>query len=419
MRFRLALCLIIGLNAHYLIALGANKDVPSRQDLKEIQAKIAILKKELSASQSQHAEAADHLKQSEVAISEANRKLRGLQTQHRKNETKLKTLDKQKTSLQSEIETQKALLSKQLVRQYTHGKPSFLQIALQQENADNLARELHYFSYVSKARSAQITALNDNIATVEQLNTETNQTLQEISSLKTAQEKEKEALELQKKERNQVLKALSSKIATQRNEINKLKRDEKQLTQLFEKLAALAKKKTIKKPTQKSAKTGKDVTEKPSEKSAEDRVVANNDALPDDSLSGSQFAALRGKLRLPVRGEVTNRFGSARPETGVTWKGLFIRATEGSEVKSVASGRVVFADWMRGFGNLLIVDHGGGYMSLYGNNQSLYKQVGENVAAGDTVAAVGNTGGNASNGLYYELRKQSRPFDPLSWSRLR
>ena len=95
------------------------------------------------------------------------------------------------------------------------------------------------------------------------------------------------------------------------------------------------------------------------------------------------------------------------------------RIEVGSEVKAVANGRVVFADWMRGFGNLVIVDHGGGYMSLYGNNQAILKQEGEEVSAGDTIAAVGNSGGNESNGLYYELRRQSKPFDPLSWSVIR
>ena len=97
---------------------------------------------------------------------------------------------------------------------------------------------------------------------------------------------------------------------------------------------------------------------------------------------------------------------------------MFIKANEGAEVKSVANGRVVFADWLRGFGNLIIVDHGDGYMSLYGNNQAILKQVGDSVHAGDAIASVGNSGGNASNGLYYELRRQSRPFDPLSWSSL-
>ena len=159
-------------------------------------------------------------------------------------------------------------------------------------------------------------------------------------------------------------------------------------------------------------------SEKTSEK-YENQTIAKNEETPTNAYAGSNFSSLKGKLNLPVRGDVTNRFGSSRSDTGVSWKGLFIRANEGSDVKSVASGRVVFVDWMRGFGNLIIVDHGSGYMSLYGNNQAVLKQVGDEVNAGDNIAAVGNTGGNESNGLYYELRRASKPFDPLSWSVIR
>jgi len=140
-----------------------------------------------------------------------------------------------------------------------------------------------------------------------------------------------------------------------------------------------------------------------------------NAQLPQAAPAGS-FVALKGHLRLPVKGTVSNRFGTPRQE-GSNWKGLFIRSQTGGEVKAVAGGRVVFAEWMRGFGNLLIVDHGDGYLSLYSNNESLYKQPGEPVRAGDVVAAVGATGGQDETGLYFELRHQGKPFDPLVWVR--
>ena len=103
----------------------------------------------------------------------------------------------------------------------------------------------------------------------------------------------------------------------------------------------------------------------------------------------------------------------------MTWKGLFIRSPSGEEVRAIAGGRVVFADWLRGFGNLMIVDHGGSYMSLYGNNEIIYKRVGDTIRGGDTIAAVGNSGGNADSGLYFELRHQGKPFDPLNWVRIK
>ena len=126
------------------------------------------------------------------------------------------------------------------------------------------------------------------------------------------------------------------------------------------------------------------------------------------------FASLKGQLRAPVAGKIAARFGSKRGD-GPSWKGVFIRTGEGSEIHAIASGRVVFSDWLRGFGNLIIVDHGGQYMSIYGNNQSLLKRVGDAVKGGETIASAGNSGGNEESGLYFELRHQGRAFDPATW----
>jgi septal ring factor EnvC (AmiA/AmiB activator) len=134
---------------------------------------------------------------------------------------------------------------------------------------------------------------------------------------------------------------------------------------------------------------------------------------PADAFVGN-LAKMKGSLRLPTKGSVSNRFGSARQE-GSTWKGLFIRAGTGSDVRSIAAGRVVFAEWMRGFGNLLIVDHGSDYLSVYANNDSLLKQVGDDVRGGESIATVGNTGGNPESGLYFEIRHDGKPLDPLAW----
>jgi septal ring factor EnvC (AmiA/AmiB activator) len=137
--------------------------------------------------------------------------------------------------------------------------------------------------------------------------------------------------------------------------------------------------------------------------------------VADASSSAQAFEALKGKLRLPVRGELLGRFGTPREEPGSTWKGLFIKAASGEVVKAVADGLVVYADWLRGFGNLLILDHGKGFMSLYAYNDGLLRQVGERVRAGDSIAAVGASGGAADSGLYFELRRDGKPFDPMPW----
>lgn len=119
-----------------------------------------------------------------------------------------------------------------------------------------------------------------------------------------------------------------------------------------------------------------------------------------------------------MRGKLVNTFGGQRSGKHITWKGLFIQAPKGSDVKAISGGRIVFADWLRGFGNLIILDHGNNYMSLYGNNTTLHKQVGDMILGGDTIATVGNSDGNANSGLYFELRHRGKPFDPLTWIKI-
>ena len=189
-----------------------------------------------------------------------------------------------------------------------------------------------------------------------------------------------------------------------------MQRDEKRLSQLIERLAKIIATKPVpRKETRSSVKKSAVGWAEP--------VGINNENTPEAAPAGN-FAQLKGRLRLPARGVVSNRFGSPRQE-GSSWKGLFIQASLGVEVKAIAGGRVVFADWMRGFGNLMIVDHGDNYLTIYGNNEALLKQVGERVRGGDSIASVGNSGGNAESGLYFELRHQGQPLDPIKWVNLK
>ncbi len=139
--------------------------------------------------------------------------------------------------------------------------------------------------------------------------------------------------------------------------------------------------------------------------------------LPGDQTASISFKSLKGKLELPVKGRLRNQFGKRRPESTMLWTGWFLSAAASQPVKAVAAGQVVYADWLRGFGNLLIIDHGQGYMSLYANNETLYKQVGDILRGGDIIADVGSSGGNADSGLYFELRFEGKPFDPGKWVR--
>ena len=408
--------------------LAAKKIDVAKEDLGDLQQKIQALKQELDSNQAAHKDAADALKDSESAISQANKKLFEINQKQQQNKSALTSLKKESLTLNEKLATQQKQLSRLVRQQYVHGNQSYTKLLLQNKNPSQISRDIQYYSYIAKAHAKLIDEMQGSLVKVKVLNNKTASTLQAVADLKAKQLAERQALVQQKQEKSKVVKSLSSEIAAQRNEIKKLKRDEHTLSNLVERLAKIVAKKPPKKVpkpkviAKKSTKADKfdqaSESDKASEKS-ENQTIAKNEETPTNAYAGSNFAALKGKLNLPVRGDVTNRFGSSRSDTGVSWKGLFIRASEGSDVKSVASGRVVFADWMRGFGNLIIVDHGSGYMSLYGNNQAVLKQVGDEVNAGDNIAAVGNTGGNESNGLYYELRRASKPFDPLSWSVIR
>ena len=399
-------CCLIASNS-----FAAKKIDAAKEDLSDLHEKIDALKKELDSKQEAHKDATDALKDSETAISSANKKLREINQKQNKNKNTLSTLKKQSLTLNDRLSEQQKKLSNLLRQQYMHGNQSYTQLILQNKNPAEISRDIKYFSYIAKQHAAVIDDMQGNLQKVKDLNNKTAVALQEVAELKTKQEAEKKTLEQQKKQKSKVVKTLSNEISAQRGEIKKLSRDEKNLSNLVERLA-----KIIPKKIKKSIKKSKKYTSIDSNDEKPEQVVASVDETPSNHYAGSNFSALKGKLRLPARGELMNRFGSKREDTGITWKGLFIKAAEGADVKTVASGRVVFADWMRGFGNLIIVDHGSGYMSLYGNNQAVLKNVGDEVTAGDAIAAVGNSGGNDSNGVYYELRRNSQPFDPLSWS---
>ena len=285
--------------------------------------------------------------------------------------------------------------------QYMYGNADALRLMLGGRDVTFVARQIHYFGYVSKARMTVIAGLRQSLASLAMLESSARTKQGELAANADAQKTARTALQRERMARQRVFAKIKADITTNRREIGRLKRDEDRLTKLIEQLAkALAKDREDRKERQ------------------VDRIQQKGQSVEtdaDDSFVGRAFETLKGKLKLPTRGELKGRFGSPREDGGVTWKGLFIRASVGQTVKAVADGRVVYADWLRGFGNLLIVDHGRGYMSLYGNNDSLLKRVGERAQSGETVASVGSTGGALESGVYFELRYEGKPFDPMKW----
>jgi septal ring factor EnvC (AmiA/AmiB activator) len=377
---------------------GANPDA-RQAELKELRDRIKALQQELEQSSEERKEVADELKNSERRISDANRGLRDLTYRQRDLAQNLKQLDEESSRVQVDIDDQRARLAELLRQRYIHGDNDAMKLMLNGQNPGDTARNLEYYGYIGRARTALINEYQASLAHLGELQNSVREKKAKLDQIKDERVSQKKTLESEKQSRQEVLYKLSSQIRSQRNEIKTLEQDGKRLTALIDRLARLAasRKKTPSK-SEPSKKPGQTV----------DRVA-------DASLAGINFAKLRGKLALPVAGELLHRYGQSRPGGGPAWKGVFIRARQGQDVRAVATGKVAFADWLRGFGNLLILDHGDGFLSLYSNNESLYKQPGDPVRAGDVVASVGATGGQDEPGLYFELRRQGTPFDPMTW----
>jgi septal ring factor EnvC (AmiA/AmiB activator) len=383
----------------FIAAVSAPAHAGPKDELKEIRDRIGALRKQLTESESSKAEAADALKDSERAVSETSRKLYQISGQRREVNTALSRMQQRARAVESDIADEQATLGRLLYQQYVGGQSDAVKLVLNGEDPNEIARQLHYLGYVSRARAELLSSLRENLASLDKLTGETRRKSSELHSLQSEETVQMRRLEKEKAQRQQVYVKVSDDIEKSRKQLSTLKRDGERLSQLIERLAREAARKS--KPNKKPGK----------------RLA--NKALPNADTGAGPFRELKGRLRLPVIGELMNRFGGQRQDSGLSWKGLFISAKAGREVKAVAGGRVVYADWLRGFGNLLILDHGDGYMSLYGNNESLLKQVGEEAKAGDTIASAGNSGGNPDSGLYFELRFQGKPFDPIPWVTLK
>lgn len=383
-------------------AANSRSRPPDPVDLRELRTRIERLKNDVANAEDSRAEARDGLRESERAISEANRQLRALGEERRSTRGELTRLGNEAQRMEKELAGRQEAIGRLLSARYLGGEVDYLKLVLSGVDPNQTAREIHYYGYISRAHAALIHALRSSLDKLKELQGESRVQAAELVEIEAEQKKERSQLAREQAARRNILDRVSARIREQRREIKSLERDETRLSRLIEEL-------------------GKVIADEARKARTSPRKAGpRNESVPSESdgLTGG-FAALKGRLRLPVRGELASRFGSSRADGGPSWKGLFIRAPAGQEVRAVAPGRVVFAEWMRGFGNLLILDHGEGYLTVYGNNEAVLKQVGDVVRAGDAVATTGASGGSAESGLYFETRHEGRPFDPLKWVTLR
>jgi len=370
----------------------------AREELQQLRSRIDALQKQITGAETSRNEAADALRESERAISDANRELAELEQSHRAASQRADVLRGESSKAAGALSQQQAMLSRLLYQQHVQhagAQPEALRLMLSGENPNVIARELHYLGYVSRARAEAISELRDSMARLKSLGDEAAAKAAEVAAIAAEQVAQRKRLEAEKRKHADIMTRLARDIARQRQEIGTLQRNEARLTRLIEQLARIV-----------SRAPAKAVPARPRER---------NERVPEPAALAGAFSKLRGQLALPVRGELAGRFGSPRSDGGLTWKGLFLATRGGEPVRAVATGRVVYADWLRGFGNLLIIDHGEGYMSLYGYNETLLKRVGDDIRGGDPVATVGASGGSGESGLYFELRHQGKPFDPMTW----
>ena len=395
----------IGLLTTAITAAAPQTSRQAQQELRQLKTHIESTRKKLSAAEDSKTTAADLLQGSERAIEDANRALAQLSEQALGAGATLTAVRAEMDRAETRLEVQRDHLARMLYGRYVAGTPETPALLLRGADVTTTGRELHYLTYIVRARSQLVAQTREDVSRLQVLAAEAERESSALTSLTAQQEQQRKQLEQERQIRARTLARVSRELSQQQRHMETLRRDEGRLTRLVDELA-----RRVSKPSRPSASARRYAR-------SDERV--RDDRLPDGGVNGVPFAELRGRLALPVKGELAHHFGSPRQGGGSAWKGLFIEARPGDEVRAIAAGRVVFADWLRGFGNLLIIDHGDSYMSLYGYNETLFKQLGDVIRSGERVAAVGNSGGRPESGLYFEIRHEGRPFDPMTWVSVR
>ncbi|NMG33568.1 peptidoglycan DD-metalloendopeptidase family protein [Azoarcus sp. TTM-91] len=412
------------------LAQQAGDLAEKRSDLDDLKRRIRELQKDMAQTEASRSGAATALAEAERAVSRVEREVRRLGGEKADAERKLALLEAEQREVEGRIAARQDELAEWLRRHYMHGAADGVAPLLSARDPNQLARDAHYLEHLGRARLGLIESLRADLKEKAMRAAEIGQRRDRVVALAAEQQARQAELASVHETRKQALALISDQLKTQQKEVSALRQDEQRLGRLIDTLVQRAREAAARQAAARRAAEQQAARERaaaaaaspPSQGSQTPRrsepVVGEVRHAAGATPTGVSFAQLRGQLRFPVRGELVGRFGAPRAEGGTTWKGVFIRAGNGSEVRAVAGGEVVFSDWLRGYGNLLIIDHGGDYLSVYGNNDALLKEVGDKVGGGDAIASVGASGGVAESGLYFEIRHQGRPLDPMLWVRL-
>ena len=351
----------------------------------EIEARLKALEKEISEyketldnTQGQKSEIEATLERNEQGINKLINEIDTIEKELDNTNDKVSSLTAKQKELLTVKSEQQYYIEQQIRAAYKIGSQEYLKVLLNQEDPNEIARMLTYYDYFNQARSRQIESYNLTLLYLSRVTQQLAEETVVLGSQRRALGEQQKTLANVQKEKQMTLKALISQISTAGSALLKLEQDRGSLEQLLGKLE-------------------------------------ENLGKLDAPRSAQPFAGMQGKLLLPVAGRISHRFGNQRNQGKLRWHGIFIDAAEGESVHAVHYGRVVFSDWLRGFGLLMIISHGEGYMSLYGHNQALFRKTGDWVSAGEVVAAVGDSGGQDKTGLYFEIRIDGKPNNPQNW----
>jgi septal ring factor EnvC (AmiA/AmiB activator) len=379
------LVLAIVFTSYFSSPLYANEAI-SQQNEKEKRAnqkRLSDVHKAISAQKDnifqgtkQRTALEKQLKKDDLAIAKVAKSINVTKQNLKTTQTTIVKLSKRKRQLQAEKKEQERLLGQQLRSAYTTGHHDYLKLLLNQDQSEKIQRSLSYYQYLNQARIKEIEQFQQTLANLLAVTAQHQDEIENLKELEQTQLKQKKSLASTKSKRSKTLQSLNKKLLSSNEQLAKLNAEESNLNYALQKLEAL--------------------------------IQAEFDLMG--------LSKLKRKLAWPVKGKVRHRFGTKK--TGyLRWKGVFMTAPIGRPVETIHNGTILFSDWLKGYGLLTVIDHGNGYMSLYAHNQTLLKSVGERVETGETIALVGQSGGQEQPGVYFEIRHQGKAVNPKLWCR--
>jgi murein hydrolase activator len=377
-RKTLQLLTLIVLLGHLAGGQAASVGAEAKEaELRQVRGRIESIRKAIHNDAERRDSLTTQLRNVELEIQSAREQLSEVRTRRIAAENRLKALQSERAATERQVASQREALAGELQVAYMNGREEQLKLLLNQGDPAQASRTLAYYGYMSRARTDRITNINEHLAHLELLSEKITAEATRLKSIEQDNAREVRALAGARDRRAETLSQIQSKLNSRTEELAKLERDARSLEKLVEELR---------------------------------RAI---EEFPD--LADTPFARVRGKLPWPVKGSVLARFGQLRAGGPLKWQGVLIGAARGTQVRAPYKGRVVYADWLPGLGLLIVLDHGGGYMSLYGHNEQLYRRVGDRIAAGESLAAVGDAAGVGKSALYFEIRKGRQAVDPAQW----